>query len=295
MSDLSQSTAPNAAASADGLGIVRDAYLDLLKRSLLGLTVGPTTLLLPLRRGRTTLKTWIVRALQRRGRAVLGEPVEFDPSDDSEGKTLVWGLPPWSKTMVGAVRLDNVEACMRNAIEAGVPGDVIEAGIWRGGTTIFMRGVLRAYGVTDRKVYVADSFAGVPPPNPQTYPADDGMSLHRWPGLAVSLEEVRDNFRRYDLLDDQVVFVEGWFSDTLPALGRHAWSVVRIDGDLYESTMDALLNLYPGLSRGGWVIVDDYHDVPACEEAVTDYRQRHGISEPLIRIDWTGVCWQKQR
>jgi Macrocin-O-methyltransferase (TylF) len=282
------------AAPTAGLQAIHNAYLDLLKRSLLGMTVGPATVYLPIKRGRSSIRTWVIRALRRRGGAVLAEPVEFDLSDNAEGTTSVWGLPPWSKTMVGSMRLDNVEACVRSVVEAGVPGDVIETGVWRGGTAIFMRGVLRAYGVTDRQVYVADSFAGVPPPDTQKYPADDGITLHLWPGLAVGLEEVRANFARYGLLDDQVVFVEGWFRDTLPALRSHTWSVLRIDGDLYESTMDALDNLYPGLSPGGWVIVDDYYDIEACAQAVSDYRHQQRITEPLVRVDWTGMCWQKE-
>jgi O-methyltransferase len=95
------------------------------------------------------------------------------------------------------------------------------------------------------------------------------------------------------LLDDQVTFVKGWFRDTLPTLRDHTWSVLRLDGDLYESTMDALVNLYPGLAPRGWIIVDDY-EIPACAQAVDDYRQKEGVSEPILRIDWTGICWQKQ-
>jgi hypothetical protein len=272
---------------------IRDAYLDLLKRSLLGLTVGPTKLYVPITTGRSAIRTQIVRALQRRGRAVLAEQVEIDLSDNTEGTVTVWGLPPWAKTMVGSARLDNVEDCMRHVIEADIPGDVIETGVWRGGTTIFMRGVLRAYGDSDRRVYVADSFAGVPPPDAERYPADEGFVLHAWPGLAVGLAEVKANFDRYGLLDDQVVFVEGWFRDTLPRLRGHTWSVLRLDGDLYESTMDALVNLYPGLAPGGWIIVDDY-DIAACARAVDDYREEEGITEPISRVDWTGIYWQKR-
>ncbi len=282
---------------------IRDSYLDLLKRSLLGLTVGPVTLYVPKHRGNSALRTRVVRMLQRRGGSVLAEPVQFDVPSNTQGTVSVipsllpavegWGVPPWSKTMIGTVRLNNVEECIRSVIEARVPGDLIETGVWRGGTAIFMRGVLRAHGVTDRKVYVADSFAGLPQPDPEKYPADEGLDLHLWPGLAVDLEEVKANFVRYGLLDEQVTFVKGWFRDTLPTLRGHTWSVLRLDGDLYESTMDALVNLYPGLAPGGWIIVDDY-EIPACAQAVDDYRQTEGITEPIHRVDWTGICWQKQ-
>jgi hypothetical protein len=194
--------------------------------------------------------------------------------------------------MIGSRRLDNVEACMRSVLDADVPGDFIETGVWKGGTTIFMRGLLRAYGITDRRVYVADSFEGVPPPDETRYPADRGLDFHLWPPLAVDVDSVKGNFARLGLLDDQVEFVKGWFRDTLPALRGHQWAVVRLDGDLYESTTDALENLYDGLVSGGWLIVDDY-EIEACRKAVTDFRTARGITEPIVEIDANGVCWQK--
>jgi hypothetical protein len=110
----------------------------------------------------------------------------------------------------------------------------------------------------------------------------------------VSLEEVQTNFRRYNLLDEQVRFVKGWFRDTLHRAPVERLAVLRLDGDLYESTMDALTALYPKVQRGGYVIVDDYGDVPACRQAVHDYWQRHGIREEIMPIDQAGVFWMKQ-
>ena len=181
---------------------------------------------------------------------------------------------------------------MRSAFDEGVPGDFIETGVWKGGTTIFMRGLLRAYGINDRKVYVADSFEGVPPPNSARYPDDRDSNFHLWPDLAVDLESVKGNFSRLGLLDDQVEFVKGWFRDSLPALRGHQWAVVRLDGDLYESTTDALENLYDGLAAGGWLIIDDF-EIAACRKAVTDFRSARGITEQIVAIDANGVCWQK--
>jgi hypothetical protein len=261
---------------------LRDAYIDLLKQALLGRTVGPTTLL---------------RALEKEpddmGEGIAAEPVHVDLADNLEGMTGVFGLPPWAMTMIGLARMDNLEMCVRRVISDGVPGDLIETGVWRGGATIFMRGILRAFDVADRRVYVADSFEGVPAPDAERYPADEGMQLHLWP-LAVDSDDVRANFRRYGLLDDQVEFVEGWFRDTLPELRGHQWAVIRLDGDLYESTMDALENLYDGLQPGGWLIVDD-HNIIACRQAIADFRSTHNIDDSVIEIDWAGICWQKSR
>ena len=119
--------------------------------------------------------------------------------------------------MIGMKRLDNLQHCVEDTLARQVPGDLIETGVWRGGASIFMRGILRAHGVSDRTVWVADSFQGLPPPNPDAYPADAGDPLHTFDYLAVSLEDVKSHFERYGLLDDQVRFLKGWFRDTLPA------------------------------------------------------------------------------
>jgi hypothetical protein len=208
----------------------------------------------------------------------------------------VW--PADAFTMVGVDRLNNVQACVEDVLGNDVPGDLIETGIWRGGTTIFMRALLKLHGISDRIVYAADSFQGVPPPDVERFPQDDEPGLHGLATvgfIAVPLDEVKANFRKFDLLDDQVRFVEGRFRDTLPKLADHKWSVIRLDGDLYESTIDGLNNLYPGLSVGGYLIVDDYGAIAPCKQAVHDYRDRHGIEEEINEVDGTGVYWQKTR
>jgi O-methyltransferase len=196
-------------------------------------------------------------------------------------------------SMVGLLRLENVRELAQRAIDEGIPGDFIETGVWRGGCCILMRGVLAANLATDRKVYVADSFAGLPPPNQDLFPVDAGTDLHTLPGLAVPLDEVRDNFNRYGLLDDRVVFVEGFFSDTLPKLDAGPFALIRLDGDMYESTYVALQSLYPKVSAGGFVIIDDYGSIAQCRRAVEDYRSKNGIGDAIHQIDFTGIWWQK--
>ncbi len=202
-------------------------------------------------------------------------------------------FPNVAHTMVGKKRLDNIQYCVEQVLQNEVPGDLVETGVWRGGATIFMRAILQAYGDQHRRVWVADSFAGLPPPNAEKYPYDRGLDLSGWTFLAVPLEQVQSNFAKYGLLDNQVVFLKGLFSQTLPSAPIQSISVLRLDGDLYESTMNALENLYPKVSVGGYVIIDDYGAIGACAQAVHDYRSAHNISDPLISIDWTGVFWQK--
>lgn len=200
--------------------------------------------------------------------------------------------PTCAHTMIGLERLDNLQFCVEDVLARGVPGDFIETGVWRGGATIFMRAVLKAHGVTDRCIWAADSFEGLPPPDAAKYPWDAPSRFHLFKELSVSLEEVKENFRRYDLLDDQVRFLKGWFRDTLASAPLRRLAVLRLDGDLYESTMDALSALYPKLEGGGYVIVDDY-SIPTCHQAVDDYRERHGITENLVPIDWASAYWRK--
>jgi O-methyltransferase len=201
--------------------------------------------------------------------------------------------PAVAHSMVGQKRLDNVQACAEDVIRRGIPGDLIETGVWRGGATILMRAVLEAYGVRDRRVWVADSFEGLPRPDASKYPADAGDTFHTYPELAIPLESVQANFDRYGLLDDQVRFLKGWFKDTLTRAPIERLAVARLDGDMYESTIDALQALYPKLSIGGYLIIDDYGAVPGCKRAVEDYRQELGITEPIEAIDWTGVYWRR--
>jgi hypothetical protein len=269
-------------------GRVRNLYLELMKNVLLnkvygGIEYRPVVGADPVRRAvatgiRKLLHMHLVRALVVDGQA------------RDEG--LDW--PATAHTMIGRKRLDNLQYCIEDVIEREVPGDMIETGVWRGGATIFMRAVLKAWNVQDRCVWAADSFEGLPRPNENKYPADRGDRFHSFDQLKVSLEQVMENFRQYELLDDQVKFLKGWFSDTLPTAPIERIAVMRLDGDMYESTMDALVALYPKLSEGGYVIVDDYESVPACKQAIHHYRSVHGIQGKIHTVDRHAVFWKKE-
>lgn len=201
--------------------------------------------------------------------------------------------PAMAHTMIGEKRMANLQFCVEDVLKNDVPGDFIETGVWRGGACVFMRGILAAYGVQDRTVWVADSFEGLPVPDADKYPEDVEADWHMYDELAVGLEEVQATFNRYGLLDDKVEFLKGWFKETLSEAPIEQLAVLRLDGDLYESTMDALSSLYPKLSVGGYLIIDDY-SLPMCRQAVADYRDEHGITEPIQVIDWTGSFWQRE-
>ncbi len=213
---------------------------------------------------------------------------------DAETRRLGRDWPVHADTMIGVRRLENLRDLVRTVIREAVRGDLVETGVWRGGASILMTAALEAYGDQDRRVWCADSFAGLPPPDLDRYPQDIGMVWHAMAPLQVSLEEVKRNFARYDLLGERVRFLPGWFKDTLPGAPVEHIALLRLDGDLYASTMDALTALYDRVSPGGFVIADDYGIVEdTCRRAVDDFRAARGIVAPLQDIDGWGVFWRK--
>ena len=265
---------------------VRNLYLDLLKRALTNWIHGHEEFVSAAPNGLSKL---IAKMVFPAG-TMLVTPQRFDEQKRENGQD--WPVPLLAHTMVGLKRLDNLQMCIENVITDAVPGDLIETGVWKGGSTIFMRGALKAYGDSSRRIWVADSFQGLPPPNPKKYPADDGDIHHTIETLRVTEEMVRQNFAAYGLLDDKIMFLKGWFRDTLPTAPIEHLAVIRLDGDMYESTMDALQNLYMKLSFGGYVIVDDYC-IESCRKAITDFRIANDIKDAIIDIDGTGAFWRR--
>lgn len=213
-----------------------------------------------------------------------------DITFDQRETGVIW--PQFAETMIGLKRLDNLQQCIESVLNEKIEGDFIETGVWRGGACIFMRAVLAAYGIEDRKVFVADSFEGLPKPDEIKYPIDKGDKHFNKTFLVVSKEEVENNFRKYGMLDDQVVFLKGWFNETLPKAPITKLSILRLDGDMYSSTIEALDNLYPKLSKGGFCIIDDYA-LSGCKSAVDDFRKKHNIKTEIKKVDWSGIFWQK--
>lgn len=281
--------------AADDSDQARDRYLDLLKRTLTGAVQEDNDSVLGGVRtaGSPLLRKRLANAAGGLA-ARFGYEVSFKKPYDPELRANGRDWPARADSMIGLKRMDNIRECVEAVIRDDVPGDLIETGVWRGGATIFMRGVLAAHGVTDRVVWVADSFEGLPAPDPDRYPADAGDTFHRQTGLAVGVEQVKHNFERYGLLDDQVRFLVGWFKDTLPSAPIEQIAVMRLDGDLYESTWQAIEALYPKLAPGGFCIVDDYGAlVDQCQRAIHDYRDANGITEEIVDIDGHGAYWRK--
>lgn len=264
---------------------MNDAYLDLMERVLAGVIFEDRPIVTPEHK---SFFRYIAKSIASHA----------DPDDEEVGRYQFswrengWDTPSLAFTMIGLKRLRNFRTLILQAIEDDVAGDILEAGAWRGGASILARAVLHAAGDASRRVFVADSFEGLPPPNP-AFPQDAESNLHEHRELAVTLETVRANFAKFDLLDDRVVFLKGWFRDTMPTAPVTRLAVLRLDGDLYESTLDPLTHLFDKVSPGGWVIVDDYF-IPACKAAVSDFLGARGLSPEIFAIDGMGVYFQKK-
>ena len=270
----------------------KELYLELLKgcltRNVIGERYRP---LLPPTAPQGWRRIWwrglypvISPALDRAGLELVRKS-RFDPEVNARGAY----QHSEAESMIGLTGLSNVQECVTDCLNRGVPGDLMEAGVWRGGTTILMRAILHLYSDKQRKVWVADSFEGCPRPREEAERGD-----RHWQNrfIAVNLETVQENFRRYGLLDDQVCFLRGWFCDTLPNAPVERLAVLRVDGDMYSSTMDVLRAMYHRISPGGYVIIDDYYTIDICRKAVDDFRAEQGITATIQPVDFCRAFWQ---
>lgn len=207
---------------------------------------------------------------------------------DEEHRLNGWDWPSGAPSMIGWRRMSHLRRECQRVLEEKVPGDFLEAGVWRGGAAMMMRAVLKAYDIADRRVIAADTFSGLPQ---ETDAADAAAFLRGVAEFSVPLDEVKAVFHRYDLLDDQVVFLEGPFDRTLPAAPTEQLAVLRLDGDTYVSAAASLAALYGKLSPGGSLIVDDYFLFEDYRRAVDDFRSARGITDPVVRIDDYGGYW----
>ena len=269
----------------------RDRYLGLIKRALTGLTSVENELRLEL----------MTRHPERMRDAEYVRDIRYREADMRErlerAKRLGELLDGWpminAHSFIGFHGLDHVERLAETVFADGIAGDFVDAGTWRGGSAIFMRALHEAFDQKHRQLWVADCFAGVPPPvSAPDVAAGLDLTAERLPFMLASQQEVTENFMAFDLLDGGVRFLPGLFEDTLPDAPIGEIALLRMDGDLYTSTLDVLHALYDRIVPGGYVIVDDYALAP-CRQAVDEFRSEHGITAPIERINWTIMHWRK--
>jgi O-methyltransferase len=197
---------------------------------------------------------------------------------------------PWlGFSMAGEKRLDSARAMLTELKENRVEGDFMETGVWRGGTSVFARGVLSILGDEHTRTFVCDSFAGLPP----SLKILDPSNWDNTPYLEVSTDEVAKNFQRVSLLSPQVVFVKGFFNNTMPPLKKYVQklSILRLDGDMYQSTADVLYHFYENVAIGGYIIIDDWR--LDAKKACWDFFRHHKFLPNIQRPDPVSAFWKK--
>lgn len=198
-------------------------------------------------------------------------------------------------TMTSIERLYAMHKAVEHVARSGVEGAIVECGVWRGGSMMMAALTLAALGKTDRQLFLFDTFAGHPRPNPerdlkehyefwlQRRRTDRSSS---W--AEVTLEEVRGNLSSTGYPLDRVKFVKGIVQETIPAAAPEAIALLRLDTDWYDSTAHEMRHLYPRLVAGGVLILDDYGEMPGQKQAFDEFCERNGVHLLLNRIDASG-------
>jgi O-methyltransferase len=247
-------------------------------------------------------------ALRRiRGRAD-GQAAEQQPSVDAIGKT----LDPFEQQVVehtlkisitSRPRILAVIDAVRYCVRAGIPGGFAECGVWRGGSIVAMIMTLQELGVSDRDIYLYDTFEGMTPPTEADTSPIDPPALETWKEAeegghraweyyfeedVFNEDMVRENVLSTGYPEERVHFVRGKVEDTLPEHAPDQLGLLRLDTDWYESTRHELVHLYPKLTAGGVLIIDDYGHWDGSRRAVDEYFEREADPILLSRIDYTG-------
>lgn len=226
-----------------------------------------------------------------RKRPSTGElPPDFSPED-----VAVWqAVSPF--TMTSPERIASLCAAVRHVVRAKIPGDIVECGVWKGGSMMAAARTLIKEGDSARRLHLFDTFEGMTPPGAADV-SIDGDSAARL--LAISpkqdlvwahspLEEARKAVLSTGYDPDKISFVKGRVEDTIPAQAPARIALLRLDTDWYESTRHELVHLYPRLVPGGVLIIDDYGHWKGARKAVDEYLAENGISLLLNRVDYTG-------
>ena len=202
-------------------------------------------------------------------------------------------------TMCPACLTTTKQLLLHHVLAHNISGDWFEAGTWRGGQSIMAAAVFLVHNaLAHRKILVADSFCGLPPPVHLEDVLDAvNQGLHAEKEHQVAVAVVEKNFQSIlgaNVTQQSVVFIPGFFNDSLPVFvsksPRTQLSFLRLDGDMYQSTMDVLENMYFLVVVGGVVLVDDYN-LDACRAAVTLFREKYRITEYMVDIIGGGVYW----
>lgn len=200
-------------------------------------------------------------------------------------------------TMTSPARLAALYDAVHHIVRYDVPGDVVECGVWKGGSMMVVARTLRELGRTERALHLFDTFAGMPEPSSDDVSINGSAALPRWRQRQrgsvnlwdyAPLQEVKAALATTGYPSERIHFVEGLVEDTVPSEAPERIAVLRLDTDWYESTRHELEHLWPRLQSGGVLIIDDYGHWKGARKAVDEYLTRLDVPVLLARIDYTG-------
>jgi len=223
-----------------------------------------------------------------------GSVVEYHDMDDPFFINIFPMLKQFSITaMEGAEPTWALYKSIEYIVKNKIPGDIVECGVWAGGSMLLAALSLIHFGDTSRKIYLYDTFAGMPRPDDvdrrwDGIPAlptwqDHVASLGAW-GFGGTLDMVRNVLKFSQYPDDKLIFVQGMVEDTIPGTMPEKISMLRLDTDFYKSTLHELVHLYPALSKNGILIIDDYGTYQGARKATDEYMAQKNLKLFLNRV-----------
>lgn len=206
-------------------------------------------------------------------------------------------------TLTHPLRVHALLNAVAYVIARNVPGDFVECGVWRGGSVLAMIRKLQQLGVTDRDIYLYDTFEGMTEPTSKDTSAFEAPALATWSRALSEGQRAWNHLFKQELFSEQQVretvlatgypaerlhFVKGPVEQTLPGIAPARLALLRLDTDWYESTRHELECLYPRITEAGVLIIDDYGHWEGCRRAVDEYFARPDVKLPLInRVDYS--------
>lgn len=199
-------------------------------------------------------------------------------------------------TMTSEARMYALYIATQYVIKSNIPGDVVECGVWKGGSTMLAALTMLSLKNTEKSIYMYDTFSGMSKPTDADIDYEGTHSKKIWRKLQkekynawcfIPLQEVQNNMLSTGYPDDKLYFIEGKVEDTIPKTIPHKISILRLDTDWYESTYHELYYLYPKLAKNGVLIIDDYGHWKGCRKAVDTYLEENNINLLLNPIDYT--------
>jgi O-methyltransferase len=236
------------------------------------------------------------------GNAAPGPPERADELTTSpEDRAILERVSPY--TMTGPARVQALIDAVRHVVGRGVEGDLVECGVWRGGSVLAMILTLQEMGATDRDIHLYDTFEGMTaptehdvspldPPALETWEQAQEGSERAWSELfapeTFNFDDVKQTVLGTGYPAERIHFVKGPVEETLPGAVPERIALLRLDTDWYESTRAEMEHLYPRLVGGGVLIIDDFGHWEGARRAVEEYFDAHGSRPLLSRIDYTG-------